>query len=86
MAEATSVTEQTQDVVAAVMAKIEGESAVNERHRNVASAVITSLEAAGFVIVPVEPTPEMERAGDDLMNSAAFSISIWKEMTEARPK
>lgn len=48
----------------------------------------SSLERAGWVLVPVEPTDEMRNVGENLISPDAYAgaNSIYKAMLNARPK
>jgi hypothetical protein len=47
-------------------------------------AVFAAIRAAGWAVVPVEPTREMMRAGYDESGGRAV-ISIWEAMLETAP-
>lgn len=49
------------------------------------AAHVAALEAAGFVIVPQEPTDEMFRNAMPYMDSWASNTAWWRAMIAARP-
>jgi hypothetical protein len=55
-----------------------------------AKAQLAALDAAGYQIVPQEPTPAMLTAGNDTLNSQRSSWAvvheIYRAMSEAAPK
>jgi hypothetical protein len=59
-------------------------------YREQAIAVLKSIEASGtHVVVPVEPTKEMVRAGDNYLIGEAPDVwprGVYEEMIAARPK
>lgn len=52
----------------------------------VGKAVIAALEAAGWVVMPKEPTGEMHRVGCHRRRNGCNTITIYKAMFAARPR
>jgi hypothetical protein len=52
--------------------------------RRTARAALAAIRAAGWAVVPVEPTREMLRAGYDESGGLAV-IGIWEAMLETAP-
>jgi predicted CoA-binding protein len=53
-----------------------------------ARCVIERLEAAGFAVVPVEPTTKMRTVGGNSLwpRSIDFADEVWRAMVGARPR
>lgn len=61
------------------------------RHAARATAALRAIEAAGYVVVPREPTKEMVAAGyemtpDETMSDDSDAINVWEAMIAAAPK
>lgn len=70
---------------------------MSELHRNTkrlaVQRIIEGIEKAGYRIVPVEPTPEMENAADNCLRyceeckeGTSHPVVIWPAMLAAAPK
>jgi hypothetical protein len=59
-------------------------------HRNNATVALSALEAAGYAVVPLEPTPEMMRAAVDIPfmegDAGTRYYRQWLAMISARPR
>ena len=73
------------------MFEADGNGAPNAPWIDLARASITAIEAAGYRVVPVEPTEEMADAGTDarwqsVIRDANNVREIWTAMLSAAPK
>lgn len=50
-----------------------------------ATAALDAIEAAGCVVVPADPTPEMRGAGRQTRQDGYNEVAIWDAMVAARP-
>mgnify|MGYP001810175423 CR=1 FL=1 len=49
---------------------------------NTADAILSALRSAGWAVVPVEPTGEMRKAGENAPNTRLAS-HVWRAMLKA---
>jgi hypothetical protein len=54
--------------------------------RGHAEAVIEEFAAAGYTVVPVEPTPAMSKRGSTTCLSETSAVECWRAMLAGAPK
>jgi hypothetical protein len=60
-------------------------SMIKKYFRATAQAALAAIEAAGFAVVPLEPTEAMMRAGDQEMPNPTCLVSAYRAMLAAAP-
>jgi len=75
------------DELCVLIAGREGTRPAWEGFVSTTTAVLAEIEAAGYAVVPVEPTAEMEAAGNEPLSWVMTSAgTVWRAMLAASRK
>jgi hypothetical protein len=88
ISQAPTITDAAVAALDEALAGFDSERAWPNSSLNIWRAVLAAIEAAGYAVVPLEPTPEMMARQDpysDWLDRNQWTI-VWQEMLAARPR